>query len=167
MKRRSWKSRRDKVLKAEGFFPFERYGRRDKRGRLRGLINEAFRNIKWFRRVRRQRASELRTFQEMAVANHWSQAMFRRAWIEHIQGKYKDNNWLLVDGTPDVWLMFRALRAEAIRRGEWIETPPKRGSKRRKIVGLSGELIRIDKGQAREQAARYREKKKLERAGSR
>lgn len=132
----------------------------------RELARVAFKYTRWFRRVRRERRQELEDMRRLADRHNWSLVTFRRAWLSYLRAKYRDNGWLLADGSPDVWRMFRSMRARAIKLGEWEETPYPRGSHRRRVTTPSGGLVRIDKGRAREQASRYRERLRLARAGA-
>ena len=146
-----WQKRRAESLKKNGFLPFE----------VRQLVYApkgraiVFGRSRWFIIARRQRVRELRMLLDRAEAENWTKTHPRRVWSDFILGKYEDSNWLLADGTPDAWKMFRAWREEATRRG-W-DTTPLPGSKRRSEVDPETGLVhRIDKGDVKAQKARRR-----------
>lgn len=143
-----WQAKRNVTLKKEGFTPNER----------RELKKMTFSNSKWFRRARAQRARELRDMKTVARDRGLTRAEFLKEWYDFIREKYVDNRWITAGGRLDPWAMFRALRAQAIKRGEWVDTPPKPGSHRRSIRKMDGGFVRIDKGSIKEQRARYHEK---------
>lgn len=139
---------RRRNLKRQGFFGFER----------KALVNVTFKRSGWLRLVRRDRAREFEAMKDIARQRNWSPTRLQQEWAKYIREKYIDNNWLRADGTPDAWIMFRALRAQAIKDGRWVETPGYRGRRiaKRDDVGL----IRIDKGDVKAQKARYRERQR-------
>jgi len=147
--------RRRKSLAKQGFLPWEYRGVPG----VKGLSTMTFSHSPWFRRVRRERARELRDMRQVAYDENWSRARLIREWRTQVKQIYEINGWQLADGTLDVWQMFREYRARAIQRGEWDETPRKRGSRRRKVETATG-LVRIDKGRIREQRDRYRERQR-------
>lgn len=142
---------RRRNLKRQGFFGFER----------REFVNVVFKRSPWIRLVRRDRAREFEAMKGIAQQRGWSPTRFQQEWARYIREKYIDNNWLRADGTPDAWIMFRALRAQAIKDGRWVETPGYRG--RRRVARDDGGLIRIDKGDVKAQKARARERERAKR----
>jgi len=146
----SLRARRANKLRQQGFFYFER----------KELSKLKVRTSPWIKKVRRQREWEFRNMTRIADKENWSSTMFRREWGKYVLDKYREKGWLLADGTPDPWTMFRKLRAEAIKRGEWIETPTPKGTHRRTKPDERGIMRRIDKGDVVKQKERYRERQK-------
>ena len=155
---------RRRSLKRQGFLPWEYNGIPIVvKGRVKvvGLKDRPISKHPWVKDMRRERAREYRGMRQIAYEQNWSKARFIREWRSRVRSIYKINGWELADGRPDVWQMYQDYRAEAIRRGEWEETPRyrKKGSHRRKVETETG-LVRIDKGRIRDQRARYREKQR-------
>ena len=124
--------RRKASLERGGFTPKE----------AKAFSTLTFKNVSWFEKVRRDRAKELRSLVKQGLTKR----QVKREIKNLVTDKYAVEGWELADGKIDPWQMFRDMRAEAIKQGEWKKTPRKRGSHRRKEKRDDSGLVRIDKG---------------------
>lgn len=145
------RQQRYKKLIRSGMEPFE----------AREFSSVPFSRAPFIKNIVRDRQKLLAGLQRQAVALGWSRTHYERERRLLIAFEYKDKGLIFtrprrdiirVKGRPDPWQLFREYRADAIRRGEWYETP----RRRKKRYDERG--TRIDKGDIKEQKARRRER---------
>ena len=147
-------SRYNKLI-AGGLLPFE----------AREFSSVPFSHAPFIKNIVRDRRRLLVGLQREAEAMGWSKTRYMEEKRLLIAYEYKDKGLIFtrsrrgiirIKGRPDPWQLYRYYRDEAIRRGEWAETPRRR--KRKKRFDERG--IRIDKGNVQEQKERRRERER-------
>lgn len=154
-------------LEYEGFLPFE----------TRQLKKQTFKNAGFLNKERRARAKEHRSFIAEQKAAGITKKQAEKAWRDSINQRYIDKGYIIekeikrkgekqVKVKPDPWQYFRDIRADAIKSGQWKETPRYRGKSHRKLT-KAGTHAKLDKGKLKQQRQRYREKQKSKKVSSR
>ena len=155
---RTRRQQRYNKLIANGMLPFE----------ARAFSSIPFSHAPFIKHIIRDRRDILEPLRREAIFNDWSQTRYNEEKRRLIAFEYKDKGLIFtrprrdiirVKGRADPWQLFREYRIEAIRRGEWSETP------RRKKKRYDEHGFRIDKGNVRKQKERRleREKRRKER----
>lgn len=143
-------------LIARGLLPFE----------AREFSSVPFSHAPFIKNIVRDRQRLLMGLRREAEIMGWSKTHYMEEKRLLIAYEYKDKGLIFIKsrrgiirikGRPDPWQLFRYYRDEAIRKGEWYETPRRRKKKKR----YDERGIRIDKGDVQEQKERRRERERL------
>lgn len=138
---------RERRLVKEGFLPFE----------AEQYKKLAFNKTEFMNKPRRERQRDYKNFIDEQKGMGLSTRQAKREWKDYIADKYAGDGFTLEDGSPDFWQLFRENRAEAIKGGDWKETPRYRGKSHRRLRA-DGKHQKLDKGRLKAQRARHKEK---------
>lgn len=128
-------------LKKEGYLPFE----------YNQIKKQIFKNTGFMVKERKERSKDYKNFIAEMQAKGFKKRVITKEWRDKIIDRYQDEGWLLADGKLDPWQMFRDIRADAIKAGEWEDTP-------RYLKSHRKWRDKRDKGDVKSQRARFREK---------